>query len=319
MKSARHALAALAFLVAPALIAIAALAPAPAAAETLTCTNIASLPATISVAGHYCLNQNFSAAYAAPAIQINANNVVLDCNDHYINNTAATYTGIIATNRQQVTVRNCVITNFQRGIAFFELAAGASRNNLVTGNRVLRARLSGIQMAGSANVVENNRVSDNVGSASSAATYGILVSAFADSDGVANVVRNNTITAIAPSVYVHAVGIYLIYVDNTAVVNNTISGLFPPLDKTAQGIVAAPGVLNNAAVGNTVLATTGDPPGGGGGITYGGGSTIGISFEADPDTSNRNACRANVTGHWQVDIVAETATVGCVKDGNTEF
>jgi parallel beta-helix repeat protein len=314
MKSARHALAALAFLVAPALLA-----PAPAAAETLGCTTITSLPTTISVAGHYCLDQNFSAAYAAPAIQINANNVVLDCNDHFINNTAGTYTGIIASNRQQVTVRNCAITNFQRGIAFFELAAGASRNNLVTGNRVQRARLSGIQMAGSANIVENNRVSDNVGSVSAAATYGILVSAFADADGVANVVRNNTITAIAPAVYVHAVGIYLIDVDNTAVVNNTISGLFPPLDKTVQGIVAAPGVLNNAAVGNTVLATTGDPPGGGGGISYGGGSTIGISFEADPDTSNRNACRANVTGHWQVDIVAEGATVGCVKDGNTEF
>lgn len=318
MKSARHALAALASLVAPALLAFAALAPAPAAAETLTCTNITSLPTTISVPGHYCLNQNFSAAYASPAIVVSANNVVLDCNDHYINNTSGSVTGVHATNRSQVTVRNCVIINFGRGIAFFETIANNSKNNLVTGNRVLRSRLTGIQMAGSANVVEFNRVSDNFGG-SALATYGILVSAETSAPGVANVVRNNTITAFAPSRYVDEVGIYLIDVDNTAVLNNTISGLFPPLDKTAQGIVAAPGVLNNAAVGNTVLAITGNPPGGGGGITYGGGSTNGISFEADPDTQNRNACRFNVVGHWQVNVVAETTLVGCVKDGNTEF
>jgi parallel beta-helix repeat protein len=317
MKSVRFAIAALASLVAPTLLALAALAPAPAAAETLTCNNISALPYTISAPGHYCLNQNFSGSYATPAILVNANNVVIDCNDHYINNTAGSTTGIYVGNRMQVTVRNCGITNFSRGIAFFETSAGGSRNNLVTGNRVLRARLSGIQMAGTANIVEYNRVSENTGG-SAANTYGILVSSF-DGNGVANIVRNNTVTHIAPSLYVGVVGIYMQDVDNGAILNNTVSGLFPPLDKLVDGIVASPTVLGTAAVGNTVLAITGNPPGGGGGISYGGGSYNGIRFEADPDASNRNVCRFNVAGHWQTNIIAETASVGCVKDGNTEF
>lgn len=306
--------AAIASLLLPALLAVA---PAPAAAETLTCNNITSLPTTISVPGHYCINQNFNAAFAAPAILINANNVVLDCNDHFINNTSGGVTGVYVGNRQQVTVRNCGLTNFGRGIAFFETTAGGSRNHLVTGNRVLRSRLAGIQMAGTANVVENNRISDNVGG-SSAYTYGILLTSF-DGNGVANVVRNNTVTHFAPALYVHTVGIYMMGVSNGAVLNNTISGLFPPLDKLVDGIVAFTDVFGTAAVGNTVLAVTGTPPGGGGGISYGGGSLNAIRFEADPDTQKRNVCRFNVAGHWQTNIVAETATVGCVKDGNTEF
>jgi hypothetical protein len=317
MKSARHALAALASLVAPALLALAALVPAPAAAETLTCTNITVLPYTISAPGHYCLNQNFTAAYAAPAILVNANNVVLDCNDHFINNSSGGVTGVYASNRQQVTVRNCGLTNFGRGIAFFETTAGASRNHHVLNNRVLRPRLAGIQVAGTANLIENNRISDIVGG-SAGTTFGVLVTSF-DGNGVGNVVRNNTITASAPALYVNIIGVYLLAVDNSAVIGNTISGLFPPLDKTAQGIVAYTDVLGTAAVGNTVLAVTGNPPGGGGGISYGGGSTDGIRFEADPDTNNRNACRFNVVGHWQTNILPESATIGCVKDGNTEF
>jgi parallel beta-helix repeat protein len=314
MNSARHALATIASV---ALLALAALVPAPAAAETLTCNNITSLPITIAAPGHYCLNQNFNAAFAAPAILINANNVVLDCNDHFINNTAGGVTGIYVGNRQQVTVRNCGLTNFGRGIAFFETTAGGSRNHLVTGNRVLRARLAGIQMAGTANIVENNRISDNVGG-SSAYTYGILVTSF-DGNGVANVIRNNTVTHFAPALYVHTVAIYLMGVNNGAVLNNTISGLFPPLDKLVDGIVAFTDVFGTAAVGNTVLAITRSPPGGGGGISYGGGSLNGIRFEADPDTQKRNVCRFNVVGHWQANIIPEGATVGCVKDGNTEF
>jgi parallel beta-helix repeat protein len=317
MKSVRTALAALASLVAPALLATAALAPAPAAAETLTCNNITSLPATISLPGHYCINQNYNGAYASPAILVNANNVVLDCNDHFINNTAGGVTGVYAVNRQQVTVRNCGLTNFGRGIAFFETSAGASRNHLVTGNRVLRSRLTGIQMAGTANLIENNRVSDNVGG-SAAYTYGILLTSF-DGNGVANVVRNNTVTHFAPALYVHTVGVYLMGVSNGAVLNNTISGLFPPLDKTSDGIVAFSDVYGTAAVGNTVLAVTGTPPGGGNGISYGGGSTNGIRFEADPDTQKRNVCRFNVAGHWQTNILVESTSIGCVKDGNTEF
>ena len=295
------------------------LAPAaPAAAETLTCTNIASLPTTITVPGLYCLNANFSGAYPSTALAINTSNVVLECNDHTI-----TYTGtggpngIAGTNRSQVTVRNCNVSGFGRGIALGETVAGASRNNRIERNDVRGSKTIGIEIAGSANIIEGNRISENSGPATGA-TYGILVES-AGNAGVGNVVRNNTITNIAPATAVTIYGIYLLDVDNTALIGNTISALFPPTATSANGIWGGLNALGNAAVGNTVMAATGPPPGGGGGLTYDGTDLNGIRFTADPDTLNRNACRANVVGHFNVDILAESATNGCVKDANTEF
>jgi hypothetical protein len=171
-------------------------------------------------------------------------------------------------------------------------------------------------MAGSANVVENNRVTENLGG-TAATSYGILVTSFGDS-GVGNVVRRNVVTHFAPSVYVNVVGIYLLDVDNTALLDNTVTALFAPLGKTAQGIVGATTVLGTAAVRNNVLASVGLPPGGGA-ITYGGANADGIRFTADPDTVNRNACRDNVVGRFTSNILAETTTIGCRKDANTEF
>jgi parallel beta-helix repeat protein len=291
----------------------------PAAAETLTCTNIGALPYTIASAGHYCLNSNFAGAYAANAITINASNVVLDCNDHSITQTGtAAVNGIYAANKSLVTVRNCAVVNFSRGIALFETGAGLSRNNRAAGNEVRKSKLAGILMSGSANVVENNRVTENTGGGVDY-TYGILLSSFG-SAGVGNVLRQNIVTNIAPSLYKRVTGIYLLDVQNTAIIGNTVSALFPPVDLGVYGIVGSEGSLGNAAVNNTVLAATGSPPGGGGGITYGGASYNGILFDGNYTSTNRNVCRGNVVGHWVSNIVLETAgTVGCVKDLNTEF
>src|SRR5688500_9105992 len=158
-----------------ALVPLACLAPAPAAAETLTCTNITVLPASITVPGHYCINQKFAQNFTTAAFNIGASNVVLDCNDHAVVQTGtAAVSGVYVTNKSQVTVRNCALDGFGRGISFFETTAGLSRNNRVVDNEVRRSRLSGIQMAGSANLVDGNRVTENLGG-TSAATYGILL------------------------------------------------------------------------------------------------------------------------------------------------
>jgi hypothetical protein len=290
----------------------------PAAAETLTCTNVTVLPTTISTAGHYCLNANFTQAFASSPVTINASNVVLDCNDHTITNSGTGVpNGITVNNQSQVTIRNCNISSFGRGIAVYETVAGVSRNNHVEHNDVRKSKVAGIQVGGTANLIEYNRISENVGGSSSY-TYGILLNS-AGNAGVGNVIRNNIITNIAPSVYVRVTGIHLLDVDNTAVVNNTVSALFPPLDLGVYGIVGGVNSLGTAAVGNTVLAATGSPPGGGGGITYGGASYDGILFTADPDAYNRNVCRANVVGHFISNILAEGTSSGCVKDLNTEF
>jgi parallel beta-helix repeat protein len=299
------------------LVPLACLAPLPAAAETLTCTNLTVLPASITVPGHYCINQNFSQNFTTAAFNIAANNVVLDCNDHAVVQTGtAAVSGVYVTNKSQVTVRNCAIDGFGRGISYFETIAGLSRSNRVADNDVRHSKLSGIQMAGSANIVENNRVTENLGGAATT-TYGILVTSFGDS-GIGNVVRRNVVTHVAPSVYVNVVGIYLLDVDNSALLDNTVSALFAPEGKTAQGIVGAATVLGTAAVRNNVLAAVGSPPGGGA-ITYGGTDADGIRFNADPDTINRNVCRDNVVGRFTSNILAETTTIGCRKDVNTEF
>lgn len=294
------------------------LAAGPAAAETLTCTNVTVLPATISSAGHYCLNGNFSAAYAASPVTINASNVVLDCNDHTVTNTGAgAPNGITVNNQSNVTVRNCSINGFGRGIAYYETVVGSSRNNRIERNDIRRSRVAGIQVGGSANLVDGNRISENVGPPSGT-TYGILVNS-ASAQGVGNVVRNNIVTNIAPASYVQTYGIYLLDVDNSVVIGNTISALFPPQDMNAHGIWGGLNAIGSAAINNTVLSRTGNPPGGGGGLTYDGANSAGIYFSADPDTFNRNACRGNVVGHWNTNILVESATSGCAKHLNTEF
>ena len=304
-------------LLACALLVVSLLHGGAASAETLTCTDITTLPYTISAAGNYCLNKDFTQAFTGSAITINTNQVVLDCNDHFINQTGtAAVSGIFHGNRTNVTVRNCGVINFTRGITIVETAVGASRNNRVEHNDVRKSKIAGIQVAGSANVIENNRISDNQGGSLSY-TYGILLSSYND-QGVGNVIRNNVITNIAPSLSVRVAGIYLLDVQNTAVRDNIISALFPPRDLGAYGLVGSTTVLGTAAISNTILSPTGGPPAGGGGLTYDGASYDGIRFDATTSTSNHNVCRSNTVGHFISDITVES-TVGCVSDSNTTF
>ena len=292
---------------------------APAGAETLTCTDITALPFTISASGHYCLNKNFTIAFAsgAAAVNVNANNVVLDCNNHFVINTGtAGATGVYASNKSQVTVRNCGVQGFTRGIAFFESTGGASRSNVIEHNDVRKSKLAGIQVAGASNIIDGNRITENAGSTSTY-TYGILLSS-ADSLGSGNVISNNVISNIAPNVYVRVAGIQLLDVQNTTVQGNNISAMYPPLDLGVYGIVGSGSVLGSNVIGNTILSATGNPSAGGGGISYGGASYDGIRFDATVSSSNHNVCRDNVVGHFISDINGET-TVGCVKDSNTEF
>ena len=93
----------------------------PARAEVQDCTNITAIPATISTQGVYCLKQHESAALASgAAITINVNNVTLDCNEFKIGNLAAgsgtNATGVQASGRINVTVRNCGIRGFRTGV-----------------------------------------------------------------------------------------------------------------------------------------------------------------------------------------------------------
>jgi hypothetical protein len=290
----------------------------PAAAETLTCTDVPTLPTTISASGHYCLNKNFTQSFATAAVNITVSNVVLDCNNHIVTNTGASaITGVYANNKSLVTVRNCTLQGFTRGIGFFETTAGLSRANRIEHNDLRKSKLAGIQIAGASNIIDGNRVTENQGD-SSAYTYGILLSSF-DAQGAGNVIQNNVINNIAPANYVRVVGIQLLDVQNTVIQGNSISAMWPPLDLGVYGIIGSSTVLGTTVVGNTILSATGTPSAGGGGISYGGASYDGISFGAPTNTYSHNVCRDNIVGHFYSNILAEAPGGGCVKDSNTEF
>src|SRR6476469_8239231 len=84
--------------------------PALAAAETVNCTAITAAPATISASGLYCLTDDLTVNLASGnAIQITANNVVLDLNGHRLSNSGGPATfaaGVYASGNQNVTVKN---------------------------------------------------------------------------------------------------------------------------------------------------------------------------------------------------------------------
>jgi hypothetical protein len=97
-------------------------------AETNMCTTIGSLPYAITTPGAYCLQSNLSITNAFPSgtwsINISANDVILDCNEHSITGptpdssgqTALNVNGIRVESNQRTTVRNCRINGFDKAI-----------------------------------------------------------------------------------------------------------------------------------------------------------------------------------------------------------
>jgi parallel beta-helix repeat protein len=145
--------------VAPCLLATAP----PALAETVNCTNITALPATITVPGVYCLKQDLATSMTSgAAITINANSVTIDFNGYKLGGLgggpATTASGVYADNRKNVTLRNGNIRGFFYGIFLPDSNSGASSGHLIENNLVDSSTYSGISVRGSGIIVRNNRV-----------------------------------------------------------------------------------------------------------------------------------------------------------------
>ena len=169
------------FLLLPVLLLAALLLPSPARAA---CTDLPTLPATISASGNYCLSANHTVNLTTgAAITIAASNVPLDCQDHTVNNTATTSTatssGIYATGRHDLNVRNCRITGgFGYGIQIHQNNAAANQNYYINlqDNFIGGPYWHGILAYGSAIELRGNRVYD-VGGRSASYAMGIRVGA----------------------------------------------------------------------------------------------------------------------------------------------
>jgi parallel beta-helix repeat protein len=295
----------LAFLV---LVGAFALAPVPARAETQVCTVVSSLPVSIDTAGTYCLEQNFDlTTISTAAVQIDADQVVFDCNHHAIVQAGhpGEYTGIYVPNeRQAVTIRNCTVDAFSVGIFVQSSSEVGARANLVEGNTVLHSGQVGIYTLGSNNHIERNRVSGNTGASSAT---GIQVLGFGY-DGVSNTIRDNIVSDFRPPLpngtNATTLGITFSNVNNTEVSGNTVTGLYAPTGREVHAIESQ-GTHGSVIERNVVLSPPPLPAPLDGlqafGIVIFGGATD-------------NVCRDNVAGHYEYANLS-----GCTDSVNTDF
>jgi len=227
---------------------------APAHAETYhTCgTVIASLPTVISTQGVYCLTHDLNTAITiGNAIDIQTNNVTIDCNGYKIGGlsagTGSSAIGIRADNRQNITIRNCGIRGFSEGIS---LNSGAG--HLVEDNRLDSNLYIGIRAQADNSTVRRNRIYDTGGAAAGSNTYAIA----ANADVIDNSVSGVVSTLANPLL----LGIYVISTGNgVSVSGNRVSGLSVTGSGSGYGIsVNVSGVSVKDNVISATASTNGD-------------------------------------------------------------
>jgi len=158
------------------------------AAESLDgCTGfIASLPATITTQGVWCLNKDLSTAITSgSAIAVNTNNVTLDCNHYRLDGSSAgtgtTTIGVYANARAKVTVRHCAISGFYDG------AKLTGNGHVIDGNDFVGNTQTGLYIEGDAaksdSLVTDNRILDTGGSTGTTSAFGIYAHLAVDMTG----------------------------------------------------------------------------------------------------------------------------------------
>ena len=233
---------------------LAGLGAVPAHAETFhTCgTIINTIPAVISTQGVYCLSHDLTTAISAgTAINIQTNNVTIDCNGYKLGGLAggpsSMAVGIHADmTRLNLTVRNCGIRGFHTGI-FFEGGAG----HLIEDNRLDQNLGTAIAVHGENNRVQRNRIYDSGSSGGS--TSNIVFALVAQADVIDNTVSG----VVASGIDGYTTGIVMAG-PGTEVRGNQVRGLAVHGAGTAQGIsVEATGVT----VRNNAVAAAAATPG----------------------------------------------------------
>jgi hypothetical protein len=141
-------------------------AAAAAHAEVNLCTNIPSVPFTISAPGIYCLNTELSfPSGSGAAISIVADDVVLDFNGHLLDGLAAgpatSAYGVLALNRTNVTVRNGTVRGFSIGVF---LGGRGPQNNIVEDMRSDLCTMNGLALRGQGSIARRNLVTRTGGS-----------------------------------------------------------------------------------------------------------------------------------------------------------
>ncbi len=172
--------------------------PLQGSAETVNCTPVTSLPATINSQGLYCLTGNLSTSQSSGiAITINANNVTLDLNGWKVGGQAAgagtTAYGIYST-ANNVTILNGIVRGFYIGI-YLSGSGVVVHDMLVDQNTSI-----GIDTGGQGTLLEHNQVVSTGGTTTGGNVYGIYMGgpgSRAINNDIANTVRNSANTSAA--------------------------------------------------------------------------------------------------------------------------
>jgi hypothetical protein len=172
--------------------------PTPALAETVNCTPINAVPATISTPGSYCLTKNLTAPtpLSFSAIQITANDVTLDLNGFKLTGTgspgpnAQHDMGIFCAVCKNVTIRNGTVAGFDTAIRLGDTFSSELRGNIIEQIRATRNTRLGIAAMGAGIIVRDNLILQTGGDIQSGETCGICVS------GVGIRVINNDIETV---------------------------------------------------------------------------------------------------------------------------
>jgi parallel beta-helix repeat protein len=110
-------------------------------------------------------------------IVIGANDITLDCRGHTITGTDV-YTGILAVSRQNITIKNCTVQNFTRGIRFDSTTQSQLVKNTAYDN------LEGFSLEASNNTLTNNTANKNI--------WGFILSSSPNNTLTSNTAYNNS-------------------------------------------------------------------------------------------------------------------------------
>jgi len=223
----------------------------PQQAHAASCASITALPATIAAPGVYCLVGNQSVNLASGnAVTIAADDVVLDCVDQTIANTATApngnAVGIYLASRRNVVVRNCRITGgFATGIQAYQNNAAANANAYLTfkDNYIAGPFWYGILAYGSGIEITGNRIYDIGGRGSFAMGIRIGGSNLAGQPRFF-LLRGNLVAGTTSTVN-NAYGIYSDNSNAAIILENAVSGTTAvSTSYNSYGVRVASGTFN---------------------------------------------------------------------------
>jgi len=220
-------------------------------AETINCTPITTLPATITAQGIYCLTGNLATSQiSGNAITINANNVTLDLNGWKVGGQAAgtsTQANGIFSSANNVTIKNGIVRGFLYGI-YLGGSGVVVRDMLADSNTY-----AGIYITGLGALVEHNQVVNTGGSTINNGVSAVGIEANGNSSIVSdNMVAGITVAGNGNETGIGVAGSY------SAVRNNVVSNTAQPSIGTSDGISMSEGIALNNTVSNFVVGISSD-------------------------------------------------------------